>query len=195
MVRTTRGEGALAGLVFAALFTAFLVVFAFQLDIEEIFGLSFDWGWTLLDSGHTERVALTSKIADVDTRSIFMVPGEELEVDIDFRPESGRAYVNILGYGWVKPFGELDFLYREPVIRSPFRRTVRVPARRAGVYTVDGRILEATGTFSYDWRVRNTRPTGRLVRGARLVLFSFPGLLVLLFVIVLGVTWVGSRFD
>jgi len=45
-----------------------------------------------------------------------------------------------------------------------------------------GRIRSATGTFVLAWRVVNPRSGGRVVRALRFLVYSLPGLIILLVV-------------
>lgn len=164
---------------------------AVQLDIEEVFGVTVGWSWSLVDSGQVEVVAITPKMTDVDAPPAFLLPGEQFEATIDFQLERGHARVWVFDEGWFEfgwpGFDEFVPLHREGDIRAPVQKTVRVTASRPGLYTVEGRIQEATGTFRLGWRVVNPRTGGRVVRFLRFLVFSLPGLLLLVLVpIVIG---------
>jgi len=167
-------------------FVGGLVWASFQLGIEDTLGVSFRWNWSVIDRGRVELVALTPKIADVDAAPAFLLRGEVLEADIDFRLESGNARVAVYDEGWFEfgwpGFDEHVVLHRDLNLRAPHRRTVRVTARRPGLYTVEGRIRSATGTFVLAWRVVNPRSGGRVVRALRFLVYSLPGLIILLVV-------------
>lgn len=197
-IRVRSFREALPVVVFMAAFVGAVAWASVQLGIEEVFGVSVRWRWSLVDSGHVERIALTPKIADVYTPAAFLVPGEELEADIDFRLDSGVARVGVFDHGWFSfgwpGFDEFEMLHRDLGIRAPYRNTVRVAAGRPGLYAVEGRIERATGKFEIDWRVVNARPMGRVLRTVRFLVFSLPGLILLLVVpTVIGALWFGRR--
>lgn len=163
----------------ALLFGGGLVVVAFQLGIQDMYGIRIGWDWALVNSGRLETRALTPKIVDIDTHHIFLVEGEELEVDVDWRLERGTGGVAILHTGWPWQLAFVETLTRTGRFSTPHRETMRVTAPASGFYSVDGRIQSATGTFVYEWRVRNPRPAGRVGRGVRVLFFSLGGILLL----------------
>lgn len=190
-IRVRSLKEAIPFLLIMAAFVGGVAWAAVQLDIEEIFGVTVGWSWSLVDSGQVEVVALTPKMADVDAPPAFLLPGEQLEAAIDFRLERGHARVWVFDEGWFEfgwpGFDEFVPLHREGDIRAPQQKTVRVTASRPGLYTVEGRIEEATGTFRLEWRVVNPRPGGRVVRFLRFLFLSLPGfLLLVLLPIVIG---------
>lgn len=85
---------------------AYFVALAALLDITEIFGISFRWSWSFVDRGHSVVHAFTPKITYHD-RTIFLVEGEELVVEYEYRPDTDRperAWVNVSVFtygGWV----------------------------------------------------------------------------------------------
>lgn len=197
-IRVRSFKQALPILVFMAAFVGALAWASVQLGIEEIFGVSVRWSWSLVDSGRVERVAITPRIADVDAPAIFLLPGEQLEADFDFRIESGVARVFVFDEGWFEfgwpGFDEFVILHHDSNIRTPYRNTVRVTASRPGLYSVEGRIERSTGRFTIDWRVLNARPVGRVVRVARFLVFSLPGLILLLVIpLAIGMLLFGRR--
>ncbi|MFW6085158.1 MAG: hypothetical protein ACODAA_08090 [Gemmatimonadota bacterium] len=185
-------------LVAMAVFVGGAAWAAFLLDMEEVFGITVGWSWSLVDSGQVEVVALTPKITDVDAPPAFLLPGEQLEATIDFRIERGIARVIVADEGWFEfgwpGFDEFVWLHHEANIRAPRQHTVRITAGRPGLYTVEGRIEEATGTFRLDWRVVNPRDGGRAVRLLRFLFLSLPGLLLLVLLpLVIGALLFGRR--
>lgn len=197
-IRVRSLKQAVPFLLVMAAFVGGLAWAAIQLDIEEVFGVTLGWSWSLVDSGQVEVVALTPKMTDVDAPPAFLLPGEQFEATIDFQLERGHARVWVFDEGWFEfgwpGFDEFVPLHREGDIRAPRQKTVRVTAGRPGLYTVEGRIEEATGTFRLKWRVVNPRTGGRVVRFLRFLVFSLPGLFFLVLVpIVIGALLFGRR--
>ena len=190
---------ALPFLAIMAAFVGGVIWAAVQLDIEEIFGVTLGWSWSLVDSGQVEVVAFTPKMTDVDAPPAFLLPGEQLEATIDYRIERGSARVSVSDEGWFEfgwpGFDEFVWLHHETNIRAPRQDTVRVTATRPGLYTVEGRIKEATGTFRLDWRVVNPRNGGRAVRFLRFLFLSLPGFVFLILVSILLGTLLFGRSD
>ncbi|MGH7573083.1 MAG: hypothetical protein ACREMK_14770 [Gemmatimonadota bacterium] len=155
-----------AGLSFGMfVFTcAWLVALATLLGVPEIYGISFGWNWRFMDNGQHVVHALTPKITSRGSR-VFLVEGEELVVDYDYRPERGRAVLSVYSYGWI-PFREEtpERLHTLPDIGTETNGELRVDARETRFYVISSDLDKAEGEFAVDWQVEDGALTGRLAR-------------------------------
>ena len=179
-------KGNATGLAAAAVGFLAMVAFAFAWGVPEMFGLSFGWGWSTVNRGHTEVHAFTPKIRDVATRDIFLSEGEELVATYDYQIESGSAWISVHTHGWVPAVGEIEFFHMDTGIREPKRQEVRVVAPQSGFYSIGGMISRSTGQFEIDWRVERTQRDGEALRLLSLIWGKFwivPAALILLAVV------------